>query len=180
MGSCQKSRKKYTQENILDFAKIQDQKIYKKDDPKIFNEQNKIKEENKNQPHERNNPKISQKKPLDKHPILPHELFIETQKSICKIVIGYNGGHMEATGFFMKINNSKKYLITANHVIPQDRAYEEISLEIFNEKMIIFNLKDRHIKYFKEKDITLIEIKDTDEICNQIKFLFYDINYILG
>ena len=188
MGCCQKSRKKYTQENKLDFAKMQDQKIYKKDDPKIFNEQNKIKEENNIQnniqPPKRNNPnkkEISQRKPLDKHPInIPHELLIETQKSICKIVIGYNGGHMEATGFFMKINNSKKYLITANHVIPQDRAYEEISLEIFNEKMIIFNLKDRHIKYFKEKDITLIEIKDTDEICNQIKFLFYDINYILG
>ena len=88
----QSSKETYKQENKSEFAKIQGQKIDVKDDPKIFNEQNKIKEENKNQPHERNNPKISQKKQLDKHPILPHELFIETQKSICKIVIGYNGG----------------------------------------------------------------------------------------
>ena len=63
---------------------------------------------------------------------------------------------MKGTGFFMKINDSKKYLITANHNIPKDRTYEEILLEIFNEKSIILNLKDRYIKYFKEKDITLI------------------------
>jgi hypothetical protein len=80
----------------------------------------------------------------------------------------------------MKINDSKKYLITANHVIPQERTYEEILLEIYNEKRIILKLEDRYIKYFKEKNITLIEIKDTDAICNEIKFLFYDLNYVLG
>ena len=72
----------------------------------------------------------------------------------------------------MKINDSKKYLITANYIIPRDRTYEKILLEIFNEKNIILNLKDRYIKYFEEKNITLIDIKDTDEICNEIKFLF--------
>ena len=172
-----------TQENKSDFTKMQGKKIDVKDDQKIFNEINKIKEENKNQPPERNNPnkkEISLRKPLDKHPIIPHELFIETQKSICKIVIGHHEMLMKGTGFFMKINDSKKYLITANYIIPQDKTYEEISLEIFNEKMIMLNLKDRDIKYFKKKDITLIEIKDTDELCNEIKFLFYDINYILG
>ena len=46
---------------------------------------------------------------------------------------------MKGTGFFMKINDSKKYLITANHNIPKDRTYEEILLEIFNEKRIILN-----------------------------------------
>ena len=180
---CENSKETNTQENKSDFTKMQDKKIDVKDDQKIFKEQNKIKEENKIQPPERNNPnkkEISLRKSLDKHPIIPYELFIETQKSICKIVIKHHGMLMKGTGFFMKINDSKKYLITANHVIPQERTYEDISLEIFNEKMIMFNLKDRYIKYFEEKDITLIEIKDTDELCNEIKFLFYDINYILG
>ena len=173
------------QENKSYFPKIPDQKIDVKADPKIFKGQNKIKEEDENKilPYERNSPKkneISKKKSLDKHPTIPYNLLLETQKSICKIVIQNNSLLMKGTGFFMKINDSKKYLITANHNIPKDRTYEEILLEIFNEKSIILNLKDRYIKYFKEKDITLIEIKDTDEICNEIKFLFYDINYILG
>ena len=123
---------------------------------------------------------MSQRKSLDKHPTIPYNLLIETQKSICKITITDDVGFMKGTGFFMKINDSKKYLITANYIIPRDRTYEKILLEIFNEKNIILNLKDRYIKYFEEKNITLIEIKDTDEICNEIKFLFYDINYILG
>ena len=175
----QNSKETNSQENKTYFTNIQDQKK----DPKIFYEQSKIKQENKIQPPEKNNPKkkeISQRKSLDQHPTIPFNLLFETRKSICKIVIQDNGGLMEGTGFFMKINDSKKYLITANHIIPLKRKYEKILLEIFNEKMIILNLKDHYIKYYEEKDITLIEIKDTDEICNEIKFLFYDINYILG
>ena len=49
---------KNVQENKSHFTEAQDQKIYIKTDPKIFKEQNKIKEEeNIVQPHERNNPK---------------------------------------------------------------------------------------------------------------------------
>jgi hypothetical protein len=163
------------------------EKIYVKDDkanPKIFEGQNKKKEEeNKILTHERINPKkneISQRKILDKHPSIPINLLFETQKSLCKIVLEDHERQYYGTGFFMKVNDSKKYLITAYHVIPQDRTYEEIKLEIYNNKRIILKLKDRFIKYFEEKDITLIEIKDTDAIGNEIKFLYYDLNYVLG
>jgi len=112
---CESSKNKKSQENISQFTKIQDQEI--KTNPKIFQEQNKIKDgENKIQLSERNNAKkkeISQRKSLDKHPTIPFNLLFETKKSICKIVIQDNGGSMKGTGFFMKINDSKKYLITA-------------------------------------------------------------------
>ena len=180
---CENENEIISQLNKSNPTKILDQKKVDKTAPKIFNEQDKIKNENNIQQPEISNPKIkklSQRKTLDQHPTIPDDLLFETRKSICKIVIQNNDYLMKGTGFFMKINDSKKYLITAYHVIPQDRDYEEISLEIFNEKMIKLNLKDRYIKNYLEKDITLIEIKDTDEICNEIKFLFYDINYTLG
>ena len=126
----QNSKETNSQENKTYFTNIQDQKK----DPKIFYEQSKIKQENKIQPPERNNPKkkeISQRKSLDQHPTIPFNLLFETRKSICKIVIQDNGGLMEGTGFFMKINDSKKYLITANHIISRKRKYEKISLEIY-------------------------------------------------
>ena len=41
-------------------------------------------------------------------------------------------------------------------------------------------LNNRHIKYLeKPKDITIIEIKESDEIYCDIEFLDYDMNYIL-
>ena len=40
------------------------------------------------------------------------------------------------------------------------------------------NINNRDIKYYpKPKDITIIEIKNNDEIYEYIKFLDYDINY---
>ena len=43
---------------------------------------------------------------------------------------------------------------------------------------MILNLKGRYIKFMKRpKDITSIEIKETDEIYKYIQFLNYDLNY---
>jgi hypothetical protein len=80
----------------------------------------------------------------------------------------------------MKVNDSKKYLVTNYHLISHEISNDDILLHLSNEKDIKLNLKNRHIDYFQELDITLIEIKDTDEICKEIKFLTYDLNYILG
>jgi len=80
----------------------------------------------------------------------------------------------------MKVNDSKKYLVTNYHVIPQDISKDDILLDLSNKKHIRLNLTNHDIKYFQELDITLIEIKDTDDICKEIKFLTYDLNYILG
>jgi len=103
----------------------------KADNPKIFKEQNKIKKENKIQLSERKNPQKKEISPLilfDNHLIIPLNLLIEAKKSICKIYSkDHHGWIIIGTGFFMKINDSKKYLITVNHNILQNRKYEEIS-----------------------------------------------------
>ena len=80
----------------------------------------------------------------------------------------------------MKVNDAKKYLVTNYHVIDQNISNEDILLNLSNKKDIGLKLQNHHIKYFRKLDITLIEIKDSDEICNEIKFLTYDLNYILG
>ena len=85
------------------------------------------------------------------------------------------------TGFFMKIYNSRRYLITNNHVISSDLDNQDIEIEIYNHKKFELNLNNRIIKFFpKPKDITLIEIKSDDKIYNDIKFLYYDLNYKFG
>jgi len=80
----------------------------------------------------------------------------------------------------MKVNDSKKYLATNYHIISNERSNVDILLNLSNEKKMGLNLKNRHINYFREIDIASIEIKDSDEIWNEIKFLTYDLNYILG
>ncbi len=72
----------------------------------------------------------------------------------------------------MKVNDSKKYLVTNYHIIShkRTRTNEDILLHLSNEKEIGLNLKNRHINYFREIDITSIEIKDCDEICNEKNF----------
>ena len=55
----------------------------------------------------------------------------------------------------------------------------KIELTIWNEKEIILDINNLSIKYFqKPKDITLIELKNIDDIYNDVLFLDFDINYI--
>ena len=102
-------------------------------------------------------------------------------KSICKITVKHNNNTIFGTGFFMKISEAKKYLITNNHVIPQEKINGDIEIEIHNHKIMKLNPNNRDIKYFpKVKDITMIEIKNNDSIYNDIEFLDYDLNYKRG
>ena len=114
------------------------------------------------------------------HKPIPINIINKVLKSICKITI--KKGNIYGTGFFMNVSESLKYLITNYHIISQDKINEhiEIEIEIYNHKKM--NLKSkldsRRIKYFpRPKDITLIEIKNYDEIYNDIEFLDYDSNY---
>ena len=102
------------------------------------------------------------------------------QKSLCRINIKVKGENRMATGFFMNIDNSKKYLITAYHSINEKVINDDIRLEIYNKNIMVLKPENRDIKFFKKKDITIIEIKETDEIFKYIKFLYYDSNYIYG
>ena len=117
----------------------------------------------------------------DNKPV-PMNIANKVMKSICKIIIkGINKNIIYGTGFFMKISNSLKYLITNYHVICPNVINQNIELEIWNLKKMKLNISNRYIKYFeKPKDITIIQIKDTDSIYNDIEFLGYDSNYING
>ena len=72
------------------------------------------------------------------------------------------------------------YLITNYHIISKEIINKniEIEIEIHNHIKMKLNKLDfynRHIKYYpKYRDITIIEIKNTDKIFNFIKFLDYD------
>ena len=113
---------------------------------------------------------------------VPMNIANKVMKSICKIIIkGINKNIIYGTGFFMKISNSLKYLITNYHVLCPNVINQNIELEIWNLKKMKLNISNRYIKYFeKPKDITIIQIKDTDSIYNDIEFLGYDSNYING
>ena len=82
----------------------------------------------------------------------------------------------------MKLLENQRCLITNNHVISQDNIYNDVEIEIYNQKKMKLNLKNRKIKYFpKPKDITVIEIKPSDKIL-RVQFLRFNIenNICLG
>ena len=93
----------------------------------------------------------------------------QMEKNICRINIGEEKG----TGFFCKIpfpdrNNMLPVFFTNNHVIDEKLLYKEnakISIKIKGDKKLKeLNLNNR-IKYTNKKyDITIIEIKEKDEI----------------
>ena len=101
------------------------------------------------------------------------KIIKQMEQNICKIKIGQEQG----TGFFCKIpfpnkNNMLPVLITNNHVIDHKSLYNEdtkIKIDIEEEKEAkIIDLRDR-IKYTSEKyDITIIELKEKDNINNYL------------
>ena len=113
---------------------------------------------------------------------VPFDVIYKAIKSLCKIVIKHNGKTYFATGFFMKVSDTKKYLITNNHVISQNKINWDIEIEIHNHKKMNLNFNDRDVQFFPGvKDIAMVEIKNNDSIYNDdIEFLDYDLNYIRG
>ena len=177
MGTCGRGIKtidgKNNQENNQEINKINKEHNSKKDlkiEPKIFNGQNKIKEqENKIQKlQEEKKEKMEPKRNIMRVRLrVPLNLVNEVSKSICKISIRDDFGFRTANGFFMKtIDESrnkqekyKKYLIISEQIISKNNNYEYLELEKFNEqKKMILNLKDRHIKLLEENNLTIIEM----------------------
>ena len=108
------------------------------------------------------------------------EKIIKTFKSICKIRIKREGNTICGTGFFMKVSDNLKYLITCHHIINQVMNNINIELEIWNKKIMKLTFDER-FKYFqKSLDITAIEIKEKDNIYEDVIFLDYDSNNIKG
>ena len=113
--------------------------------------------------------------------LVPLNIVNKIAKSICKIIIPNEPKDILGTGFFMQISDSEKYLLTNNHVISKDILKRDIRIELHDQKIKKLNLNGRDIKFFpRPRDITMIEIKKTDEIYNDIEFLDYDSNYTKG
>ena len=112
---------------------------------------------------------------------IPIDIVNKIIKSLCKLKIKFEEKTILGFGFFMKISDTKQYLITNYHIISPESKKMKIELEIWNKKKFKIKLSKRHIKFFPEpKDITIIEIKSNDEIFSSIEFLNYDLNYKLG
>ena len=111
------------------------------------------------------------------HPPIPINIIFESMKSVCKVTQKYKSG----TGFFINIYNSKKYLFVSNLFFDKfEKNFEdsEIEIQIYNNKKMKFQINNRDCRNLSHPlDMSLIEIKDTDEICNNVKFLYYEFNY---
>jgi len=122
-----------------------------------------------------------QNKKCSEHKSIGVDIIIKVRNAICKIILKKGEEITYGTGFFMKVSDSKKYLVTNYHNINPEIIYDNIEIEIWNKKILKLFINNREIKYFKPpKDITIIEIKKSDEIFNYIKFLNYDINFLNG
>ena len=115
-----------------------------------------------------------------------HQKIMEQmEKNICRINIGEEKG----TGFFCRIpfpdrNNMLPVFITNNHMIDEKILFKEnarISIKIKgNKKSKELNLNNR-IKYTNKKyDITIIEIKEKDEIKDYLELDDKIINDIIN
>ena len=98
----------------------------------------------------------------------------QMEKNICKITIG----KIQGTGFFCKIpfpDQSKMLtvFITNNHIIDKNQLYknsEKIKIDIKEELEIKEIELNNRMKYTNEEyDVTIIEIKEEDNIKNYLK-----------
>ena len=110
--------------------------------------------------------------------VIPYEcnkkIIEQMEKNICKLNIGKNQG----TGFFCIIpfpnkNKMLPVLITNNHIINSDLLYKpkaKIKLDIKEEQNTKDINLDNRMKYTnKDYDITIIEIKEKDNINNYLE-----------
>ena len=113
---------------------------------------------------------------------IPFSIIDKSRKCVCKINIKSEYGALMATGFFMKVSNSSRYLVSSCHAIGDAiKNNTEIEIEIWNNTRIILTRNDRFAKTFEEGlDIAVIEIKDSDNIFNAVEFFDYDMNYMKG
>ena len=112
--------------------------------------------------------------------IIPIKTINKVRKSICKIYYEINNIPNTGTGFFILLNNNLKFLITNYHVISKELLNIIINIEIYNNKKINIKLNNRYYKFYDKMDITIIEIKESDNIIKDIDFLYYDLNYKIG
>ena len=111
------------------------------------------------------------------------KIIEQMKRNICKI----NKGEEQGTGFFCKIpfqnqNQMLPVFITNNHVINRDALNKDkIELDIKKEKNTKKIKLNNRMKYTKEEyDITIIEIKEEDNINNYLELDDIIINDIIN
>ena len=179
------------------FDKIEKETIIKKegdkDDKKANNnieqiskEQPEIKPNNEEEKEkeikeENNESKIIKQMIVDKAKIRNHvdlETANKISKAVCKILIKINENTQAGTGFFLMYKNIN-YLITCYHVV--NSKIKKFDIETFDKEIFSLELSNRYIEYYDGSfDITVIELKNSDEFVNYIDYLDYDLNYIKG
>ena len=67
------------------------------------------------------------------------------KQSTCKINIKKidDNNNIYGTGFFMKVSDAKKYLITSYHILSKNNINDDIEIEIYNQKTVKLNLNNR-------------------------------------
>jgi len=113
---------------------------------------------------------------------VPMDAANKAIKSICKITTKMPNDQIgNGTGFFMKVSDSMKCLITNYHVVDPKLINNIIEIEVWNHTNFKLDLNNYKITYFeKPKDIAVIQMKNSDEITQNIQFLSYDKNYTEG
>ena len=118
------------------------------------------------------------KEAYNEHKPIDIDIVIELRKAICKIIVYKEKVTFYGTGFFMKGPDSNIYLMTNYHVIDLDSLKDKIELEIWNKKIITLNGNNINGKFLKDpKDITALEIKESNNYFEEVNFLNYDKNY---
>ena len=159
--------------------------FYNTNEPKEINDTykkenkiNNLNQENKNLHNVQINP-MTKSELMTGHKPVPINLINKVMKSICKIRVTTKEGIAYGTGFFLNYTDEMKCLITCYHVINPE--VKNIEIEIWNNKPMKLKLSNRYVRYFnRPKDISIIEIKKSDEIYEDIIFLDYDYNYKKG
>ena len=106
---------------------------------------------------------------------LPLSLVNKAMKGVCKL----RRKDMMTTGFFIELADNQRYLVTAGCFLNEKNINEYIMLELWNQKIVKFIPNNRFIRYYEGgDDVAIAEIRESDNLFNDIECLNYDKNYI--
>jgi len=92
-----------------------------------------------------------------------NELF-NMESAMCKINTDNMEGEKQGTGFFIKINDNKKGLLTNYHVLNNIQLNTNIHIEYLSKKRKLKITEDRRIYSNEQLDYTFIEILKGDGV----------------
>ncbi len=113
------------------------------------------------------------------HIPIPMNIASKVLRCVCKTKINFKEYTGINTGFFFRSSDGSKFLIPGIRSLKNSNV--NIYFEIWNKKIMNLTFNDRFIKNFESPiNTAVIEIKESDNIYNDIDFLDYDPNYQKG